>query len=278
MITRKIVADSSADLLTLSDIPFESVPLKVITAEKEYVDDDRLNVEQMVYELAHYKGRSSSSCPNAGEWLEAFGDADEVYGVAITATLSGSYNAACLAKQTYEEEHPGRRVYVLNSLSAGPELQLMVEKLQSLLVVGTPFDEVCAQMDAYCEKTGLLFSLQFMQNFANNGRVSPLVAKAAGILGIRVVGKASDKGDLQPLDKCRGEACALDVLVARLKEFGYAGGKVCIHHCQNQTAAQALRERVLSLFENAKVHIAACRGLCSFYAEQGGLLVGYEKG
>ncbi len=273
----KIVADSSADVLTLKTIPFESVPLKIITAEREYVDDETLHVEEMVYDLAHYKGRSSSSCPNADEWLMAFGDADEVYCVAITATLSGSYNAACLAKQTYEEEFPNRRVYVLNSLSAGPELQLLVEKLQELTVAGLPFDEVCAQIEAYHPKTGLLFSLESMKNFANNGRVSPLVAKAAGLLGVRVVGKASDKGDLQPLDKCRGAARALDALAARLTALGYRGGRVCIHHCQNETAAAELRERVHALYPQAVVDIAACRGLCSFYAEQGGLLVGFEK-
>lgn len=278
MPTLKIVADSSCDLFTVSDVPFEAVPLKVITAEKEYVDNADLDVEAMVDELAHYKGRSSSSCPNAAEWLEAFGDAEEVYCLAITGTLSGSYNAACFAKQTYEETFPDRRVYVMNSLSAGPELQLLIEKLRELLLQGTPFAAVCDAMDRYLEQTGLLFMLESMQNFANNGRVSPLVAKTAGFLGIRVVGQASEKGDLQPLDKCRGEARALDAIVSRLAKCGYAGGRLCIHHCRNEAAAATLRDGIRVQFPEAAVDIRPCRGLCSFYAEQGGLLVGYERG
>lgn len=278
MRTVKIVADSSANLLTLSDIAFASVPMKVMTAEHEYVDDEHLDIPSMVEDLQHYKGRSSSACPSVGEWLAAFGDADEVYCVAITATLSGSYNAACMAKQLYEEQFPDRHVCVLNSLSAGPELQLLVEKLQELLVRGLPFEEVCAQLEDYREQTGLLFSLESLKNFANNGRVSPLLAKAVGLLGIRVVGRAGDKGDLEPLDKCRGQSRALDAIVAHLKEFGYAGGKLYIHHCQNEAAAEELRARVTAAFTQARVMIAACRGLCSFYAEHGGLLVGYERG
>ncbi len=274
----KIVADSSADLLTLNTVPFQSVPLKVITAEHEYVDDEELDIEKMVDELAHYKGRSSSSCPNASEWLAAFGDADEVYCVAITATLSGSYNAACLAKAQYEEEYPDRRVYVVNSLSAGPELQLLVEKLEELTAAALPFEDVCAEMERYQEQTGLLFSLESLKNFANNGRVSPLLAKAVGLLGIRVVGKASDKGDLEPLDKCRGEEKALAAILSHLTECGYGGGRVCIHHCQNEKAANILRDKVLAQFPEAAVDIHPCRGLCSFYAEHGGLLVGYERG
>ena len=43
----KIVADSSADLVSLPDVPFSFAPLKIITAEAEYVDDENLDVENM---------------------------------------------------------------------------------------------------------------------------------------------------------------------------------------------------------------------------------------
>ena len=35
----KIAADSSANIYEFTKIGFESVPLKIITAKKEYVDD-----------------------------------------------------------------------------------------------------------------------------------------------------------------------------------------------------------------------------------------------
>ena len=35
----KIVADSSADQIILKEVPFSSAPLKIITNEKEYVDN-----------------------------------------------------------------------------------------------------------------------------------------------------------------------------------------------------------------------------------------------
>ena len=96
----KIVSDSSSDVLTMNGIAFESVPLKIITAQKEYVDDAGLDVRAMVEELQRYKGRSSTSCPNAADWLMAFGEAKWVFCVTITGTLSGSYNAACMAKES----------------------------------------------------------------------------------------------------------------------------------------------------------------------------------
>ena len=224
--TTKIVTDSSADVMSLADVAFESAPLKIITADREYVDDNNLDVEGMVNDLAAYRGKSSTSCPNPEDWLRAFGDAEHVFCVTITGTLSGSYNAAMVAKKTYEEAHPDRRVFVLNSLSTGPEMALAIEKMRELILAGKEFDEICESINQYSQKTGLLFMLESMRNLANNGRVSPIVAKMAGLLGIRVVAKASDKGDIEPLNKCRGEKKALETLVEHLKNLGLKEGRV----------------------------------------------------
>ena len=60
----KIVTDSSSDLYELGDFPFASAALKIVTANKEYVDDANLDVEGMVNDLLAYKGKSSTSCPS----------------------------------------------------------------------------------------------------------------------------------------------------------------------------------------------------------------------
>ena len=277
MKTVKIVADSSANLLTLEKTPFAAAPLKVITDSREFIDDAALDVDAMVAWFDTYKGKSKTSCPNPSDWLEAFGDADEVYCVTITSGLSGSHNAACIAKQMYETENPGKQVCVIDSLSAGPELVLIIEKLEALIAQGMPFEDICREIGAYQQQTGLTFMLESLKNFAANGRVSPAVAKIAGVLGIRIVGKASDKGTLAPTDKCRGEDRSLQAILTHLKSNGLSTGKVRIAHCMNQAAAKKLKKMILTQIPQADVHIHRCRGLCSYYAEKGGLLIGYEK-
>ena len=89
----RIVADSSSNVLALDNANYTTVPLK-INAAREYVDTIGLDVAGMVEDLKHFKSKSGTSCPNVGEWLEAFGDAEEVFCVTITKNLSGSYNAA----------------------------------------------------------------------------------------------------------------------------------------------------------------------------------------
>lgn len=277
MRTTKIVADSSANVLSLSKVAFAVAPLKIIAGQTEFVDDNALKTDAMVTWFDSYKGKSKTSCPNPSDWLDAFGDADDVFCITITSGLSGSYNAACIAKQMYETEHPGRRVCVIDSLSAGPELVLIVEKLEECVALGMAYEDICDAIGEYTKKTGLVFMLESLKNFAANGRVSPAVAKIAGVLGIRIVGKASDQGTLEPTNKCRGEAKSLAVILENLKSAGLREGKVRIAHCMNDGAAQKLKRMIHAELERVEVKIHQCRGLCSYYAEKGGLLVGFEK-
>ena len=273
----KIVTDSSSDMLNLDTLPFAVAPLKIVTDVTEYTDDQNLNVGDMVDDLLKYKGKSSTSCPNTEEWITAFGDAQYIFCVTITATLSGCYNAACVARQIYEEQFTDRKVYVINTLSTGPEMKLIIEKLSSLIAEGKNYEEICKEIDLYVNKTALLFMLESMKNLANNGRVSHLTAKAAGLLGIRVIGKASNKGDLQPLDKVRGEQKARCTIINRMREEGYWGGHVRIAHCQNLEFANTIKDSLIKEFGSIDISVYECRGLCSFYAEKGGVLIGFEK-
>lgn len=274
---RKIVADSSANKIKLDSVPFDSAPLKIITSGREFVDDPSLDVDEMLQYFSTYKGKSQTSCPNVEDWLRAFDDAEEVFCVTLTSGLSGSYAAACMARDMYMEANPGRKVLVIDSLSAGPEPALLVEKLEELILEEKSYDEICDYMKKYQKRTGLLFSLESLRNLAANGRVSPVVAKIAGVLGIRVVGKASDEGTLEPMDKCRGEAKALIAMLRHLKEEGVKKGKVKIAHCRNLNAANMMKDMILAAFPAARVSIEDNLGLCTFYAEKGGVLIGYER-
>ena len=275
MIDAKIVVDSSANLAA-DRSAISSVPLKIMTEHREYIDDADLDVAAMVSDLLTYTGKSSTAGPSPHDWLDAFQDKPYVFCIAISSNLSGSYNAANIAKADYERTYPGRQVFVIDSLSTGGSMELIAEKLQALIAEDLTFQEIAQRIQEYQKSLAILFMLESMRNLANNGRVSKIAAKAAGILGIRAVGKGSDTGTLQMLEKCRGEKKALSYLFQNMREAGYAGGKVRISHCLNPEAAERLRERILALYPQADVQIRPTGGLCGFYAEKGGLIIGYE--
>lgn len=272
----KIVSDSASNIFTLPDVAYANVPMKIITKDKEYVDTPDLDLENMIIELKNNKGGSSTSCPNIYDWCEAFKGGDKIFAVTITSNLSGSCTSATQAAADYMEEHPNAKVTVLDSLSAGAEMGLIIEKLQELINKKLSFEDIENAVREYMKHTHLLFSLESLTNLVRNGRTSPTVAAIAGVLGIRFVGKASDVGTLEPIHKCRGEKKVLHTLLNSMKELGFNGGKVRISQCYNPNAADKLKDMIMSEFPTSKIIIESCTALCSFYAEHGGLLVGFE--
>ena len=272
----KIAADSSANMYEFDGINFESVPLKIVTTKKEYVDDAKLDVEKMVNEIKETKGKSGTSCPNIGDWLSAFEGSDVIFAITITSKLSGSYASAAEAAKIYMEAHPGAKVFVVDSLSTGPEMKLLAEHIKDLMLEEKSFEEIRDSVIDYQNHTNLLFSLESLTNLARNGRVNPAVAKIAGVLGIRVFGAATE-GVLDPISKIRGEAKTIDAMFEEMKKRGFSGGKVRIDHCLNSGAAKVLAEKILAEFPECDLEIGENHALCSFYAERGGVLTGFEN-
>lgn len=271
----RIVSDSSSNVLSMGDSNYTTVPLKII-AEKEYVDDTALDLAGMMEDLRNHKGKSGSSCPNVGEWQEAFGDAEEIFCVTISKNLSGSYAASVQAGEAYMEEHPGRKVFTFDSLAVGPEMMMIVDKIRECEAAGDDYETTKAKVLEYHNHVHTLFCLESMLNLARNGRVSMAVAKIAGMLGIRVAGIALG-GQVTPVHKPRGAKKATQTLVEMVKERGFQDGNVLrVAHCFAEEAAGAFRDAVLAEFPNTRFILEHTTALCSFYAEAGGLIIGFE--
>ncbi len=271
----RIVADSSANVLALPGQNYTTVPMKVVTT-REYIDDTQLDLPAMMEDLKSHKGKSGTSCPNVGEWLEAFGDAEEVFGITITKNLSGSYNAAHQAAETYMEENPGRKAFIFDSLSAGPELMMIHDAVRRCEASGMDYEAAKAAVLDYHNHLHTIFCLESMMNLARNGRVPMAVAKLGGMLGIRVVG-AAEGGRIVPAHKPRGAKKATQAIVAMMKERGLCdGARVRIAHCFAEEQAKALQEALAEEFSGLRFQLEQTTALCSFYAEAGGLIIGFE--
>ena len=130
-------------------------------------------------------------------------------------------------------------------------------------------------MIEYKKHTAIAFALQSVRNLANNGCINSAVAAVVGMLNIRIIGDAP-QGVLNPTDKVRGDKKAITRLVENMRKTGYKGGRVLIDHCLNESGAEELKTALLDIFPQAEVVLDVTYGLCSFYAEKGGLMVGFE--
>jgi len=274
----KIVSDSSSNIFHLEGIHYTTVPMKVIAGEREFIDTPELDLQDMVETLKNHKGKSGSSCPNVQEWLDAFEGDEDIFAITISRNLSGSYNSAKRAAEEFMQTHPGRKAFVFDSMSAGPEQIMLVEKMKELILAGRDFDTVREQVLDYQNRTHILFCLESLTNLARNGRVNPAVAKIAGVLGMRVVGDAQN-GQIIPIHKPRGHKKAMQTLVDMMVERGMEDGDlVRVAQCFAQSQAEDLKAATLARFPNCRFIIEPTTALCSFYAEAGGLMIGIEAG
>lgn len=272
----KIIADSSANITALAGVSYQSVPMTIRAGERDFVDDETLDPHELLDYLASYSGKSGTACPSLDCWLRAFEGADEIFVLTITSRLSGTCASAMAARDVYLQSHPDTKIHVFDTLSTGPEMQLLAERIAALYAMGLSFDVICEKAREYLATTHLFFRLKSLHNLAQNGRVSKLTAGAVGILGIQILSTASSEGTIQPVEKCRGEKKTREAMVQHILDAGYRGGKVRIHHAENPDAAGALAASLRERFPEADIEILPCAGLCSYYAERGGVIVGFE--
>lgn len=275
-----IVSDSSCDIRTLEnaapDVRFATVPLKIRVGEREFVDNALLDTAGMMSAMHNYNGASTTACPSPEEWAEKFMMADNVLAITISSNLSGSYNSAFVAKDMVLEHHPEKNIYVLDSLSTAGEMVLAIWKANELIREGLNFDLLTREWDTWYQDRQILFGLANFDNLVKNGRMSKLVGFVAGVMNMRAVGCGSEDGRIELLHKCRGENRMLAFMLEEMDHRGYNGsGKVVISHNQNEKAALILKGGIEKKWPGAKVFVVPCGGLTSFYAETGGLIIGY---
>lgn len=276
-----IVTDSSSDMACRKSelnggIGFDTVPLKLSIGEEEFVDDEKLDVDVMMKALAAYNGKSGSAAPSPGEWKAAFEKADNIVAITISSNLSGSYASAQAGIDMLLEEYPDKKVILVDSRSTGGAMMMIAERAYELAKQGVDYETMKKELDAYFKEIRTLFVLENMDNLVKNGRVSKFEGGVASLLGIKVMGEATPEGTLGVLKKNRGKVQAHNKMLDAMFEKGYRGGIVKIGHCHNEEKAQYVKAKIQEKFAQAKVEIYKLRGLDSFYAEEGGIIMGYE--
>lgn len=276
----KIIVDSSCDVREMPNLAagaaFVNVPLTIQLGDQVFVDDAGLDIDGMMEQMYASSIGAGSACPSPEAYKQALEGADKAIIITITGTLSGSFNSARLGAEMYQEEHPDAQIHLVDSLSAGGEVDLLALKANELIAAGKAFDQVAVELTAYQEKTKLLFVLAKVDNLVKNGRLSKLVGAVVGMLNIRMVGQASSEGTLELLQKARGQKKVVPACMEELAKAGYQGGRVMIAHRNNEKLCQQLKEAITAKYPAAQIDFIPTTGLCSFYAEEGGILLGYE--
>lgn len=276
-----IIADSSCNLRDYTpqapDTLYAYAPLKINVGGTEYADDANLDVAELNRRVAEEKSASSSACPSAGEWAELFRSAENVAAITISANLSGSFEAASMARDLVQEEG-GHRIHLVNSRAAGGKLEMLVILLDRYLTVhpDATFEEACAYIDGIEQNSSVLFSLSSYENLTKSGRMPKMAGILANKLNIRVLGCASEEGTIKIVAPTRGQKKMIAKVIQSMESDGYKGGLVCMDHVDNEAGCQEIAAAITAKWPEAEIMIMPCGGLCSYYAESKGIIIGYD--
>lgn len=273
----KLIVDSSSNMVNDPAHNVEVVPLTISFGGKDYIDDQNLNIQEFLSDMNKNQVAGKTTCPSIQAWLDALEGTEKAIIVTMTSGMSGTFSSALQAKNMYEEKHPSSQIIVVDSRSAGPELTIVLHGIEKMIQGDIRFVDLEEEIAEFRMHTHLLFILQSLHNLSLNGRVSPTVAKIAGLLKINLIGTASKDGKLEPLTKARGMKKAMRELLKYMKDDNYHGGEVIIDHCENEKDAETIKEKLQAEYPDAQITIRPMHGLCSFYAEEGGLMIGFNE-
>lgn len=274
-----IIVDSCCDLTPemRADPVFRSIPLTIRVGGKDYIDDQSLDTSLLIYAMDQSQDASSSSCPSPGDYLEAFRQTEgDIYVITLSALLSGSHNSAWQAKQMFLEENPERNIHVFNSCSASVGEVLLAQKVYQLAGSGVTFSQVAAQAEKTIAETNTLFVLENLDNLRKNGRLTKVQAMLTGALRIKLIMGSTPEGEI-----CKhGQALSIKQALVKLVDIMAADerhkGKILyIAQCLCPDRAQQLWELAKKSCQFSDVVITATRGLSSYYANSGGVIVAY---
>lgn len=277
--TWNIVLDSSCDLLpqhAFKNANLKIAPLTIRVGDKEFVDDENIDVPQLLDAMDREKSASSTACPPPNAFYEHFLTADNVICICITSNLSGTYNAAVQAAEMVKEEYPEKNVHIVNSWSTAGEMVLIARYADKLIGEGFAFDEVIKKVEEYAKEVRLVFTLEKFDNLIKAGRMKPLVGKVVAALGIHLIAQASDIGTVELMFKVRGDDKTLEKMVEYMNEQKDMTDKpVVISHCNNHKMVERLKELIKEKCNTDDITVLGCKGLTSFYAMEKGILIGY---
>lgn len=271
----KIIVDSSSNLVNSyyqdkKDVAFKVVPLTIRIGQEEFIDNDELDVNRMLDVLRLNDG-GQSSCPSPNDYLRELDEAEYSFIITITSKLSGSFNSACVARTMCKNpEH----VFVIDSKGTAGSIVLIAEKLFELIKENKDFSVITNEITAFRNSVNLLFALDRFDNLVRNGRMSKLTAFIAEKIAIKPLCYADD-GEIKIKEKIRtfrGVIKRMTHYIGKMCED--TTNKICIiAHTKNESAALELKKDIEENYHFKEVRVMENRGLCAFYALEGGLIV-----
>ncbi len=273
----RIVGDSSLDLTEeFHHGEFVAkVPFRIMLDGVEWRDTPDIDMEafrKAMSEAKHFQ----TACGSPQEFYDIYDGEGDVFALTITSKLSGSYNAAVLGKQLYQQDYPDKKIHVVDTLSTSTAAALIYMKIRELIDKKISFEEIRDEVEALAKSMRTFFISQSLENLRKAGRLSNIAGLIGKLLRFMPV-MGSDDGVIVPYGIARGKKRAFEKLVDLIEEKAenVTEKVLAISHADNLEDALKLKETIKQRIRFKAIHILPMGALNTLYADVKGIVVSF---
>lgn len=255
VITCCSTADMSREFMEENKIPY--VMFHYQMDGKEYPDDLYTSVTpQQFFGMIADGATPVTSQVNTEQYVEMFEpflkEGKDIIHITLSSGISGTINSANVAKAQMEEEYPGRKVAVIDSLGASSGYGLLVTQALANQRAGMSLEENAKWLEENKLRLHHWFFSTDLSSYIRGGRISKVSGFVGQALKICPLMNMDSLGRLIPRTKCRGKKQVIREIVTRMEEHAENGldysGKCYISHSNCPEDAQAVAALVEEKF------------------------------
>lgn len=213
--------DIAPELLARWGVPYANMTFCFDSEDKEYISADISNHE--FYDRMRRGARARTAAINADAFTHAFKpileEGKDILYVAFSSGLSTTVNSAHMAAEDLKEAYPDRKIVIVDTLAASAGGGLMVYMAVVRKNEGASLEENAAYLEALVPQHCIWFTVDDLEYLKRGGRVSPLVAFAGGVLGIKPVLQMDMEGHLIKVSTARGRKKSIEALAEKYAQL-----------------------------------------------------------
>lgn len=238
--------DISPELLTQWGVPYANMTFSFDGETKEYTDADITAKD--FYDRMRQGAHARTAAINADAFNRAFTPileaGQDILYVAFSSGLSTTVNNAHMAAEELKETYPDRKIVIVDTLAASAGGGLMVYMAVTKKNEGASLEENAAYIESLVPQHCIWFIVDDLEYLKRGGRVSPLVAFAGGVLGIKPVLQMDSEGHLVKVSTARGRKKAIEALAQKYAELSYEekNTPIFISHAECEEDARLLAD------------------------------------
>lgn len=277
----RIITDGSCDFPqeVIDRANPDIVGINVAFGDETYIGGVDIDSETFYKKMKESKELPKTSSPSPDRFLELYkskckDEDEELLVFTLTSKLSSTYNSAVLAKKMYLEEHPHKRIEVIDSESGSIGVALMILKCSELIDAGKNMDEILEQIEILKKDMVFFGALETLENAIKGGRVNPIAGRIMNALNFKVIIRI-EEGLVKPIDKARGGSNSIKKALEYVQSHvNHQEEKtVIIGHANCLDKANKIKEIVETNFNFKEILIAEIGPIMGTFTSEGAILV-----